>query len=154
MCDRLPTGNVKPPCKYGSACYQKNPKHLAKFSHPRSSSTDPDPTDGGGDNEATITLSAGKQTTSSTNSKTNTKPQTKGGVTQSSTTAPTAKKAAPTPTGKSASKKKGKDLEEESTETLLDISNARSSEERKSVRVHNFPDNCSDGLIIFYLRKA
>lgn len=26
--------NGKAPCKYGEACYQKNPAHLSKFSHP------------------------------------------------------------------------------------------------------------------------
>ena len=24
----------KPPCKYGSDCYRKNPEHFEKFSHP------------------------------------------------------------------------------------------------------------------------
>ena len=24
----------KPPCKYGSDCYRKNPVHFEKFSHP------------------------------------------------------------------------------------------------------------------------
>lgn len=24
----------KPPCKYGSECYRKNPEHFEKFSHP------------------------------------------------------------------------------------------------------------------------
>lgn len=29
-----PTPNQNPPCPYGAACYQKNPAHIAKFTHP------------------------------------------------------------------------------------------------------------------------
>ena len=25
----------RPPCKYGARCYRKNPKHFAKYRHPR-----------------------------------------------------------------------------------------------------------------------
>ena len=28
------SATAKPPCKYGSKCYRRNPYHLAEFSHP------------------------------------------------------------------------------------------------------------------------
>ena len=31
---RMKNGDDKPLCKYGASCYQKNPYHLSKFSHP------------------------------------------------------------------------------------------------------------------------
>lgn len=34
------TDNGKAPCKYGKGCYQKNPAHLSKFSHPTPSESD------------------------------------------------------------------------------------------------------------------
>ena len=34
---------ARPPCKYGASCYQKNPAHLAQFSHPASAAAAPPP---------------------------------------------------------------------------------------------------------------
>jgi len=36
----LQTTSQLPQCKYGADCYQQNPEHLRKFSHPPAHTTD------------------------------------------------------------------------------------------------------------------